>query len=889
MAEVVYPYLRYLTKAMDANQFEERVNRLVDKVKHYLITRWGKLSEQVSFELFYEAFSFAFREEVMINWAACLRTYQEQNCRMLYYLSMEYLPGKILHNTIKSLRAEEIAKEAIKRLNRDYDKIMHREREPGLGNGGLGRLASCFLDSLATLKIPAIGYGLRYQYGTFEQEICYGMQLERPDRWLINPYPWDFRRDDNAYIVKLGGRISEYETERHEKALQLHDYEEVRAIPYDIPIVGHSAHTDFAVTTMRLWSTKESPRNFRLQVFNTGNVNEAVENTLLTDVLYPNDNHDTGKRFRLKQEFLLVSASLQDIYNRHLQSNPDLKNFADKVCIQINDTHPALLIAEMMRTLIKNYNFNWDEAWRITTTCVNFTNHTVMAEALEEWKVERVEQLLPRQYAIIKRIDEQFRSSASAEFQKPEIISRLAVIDHEHVRMANLAIHGSAKVNGVAELHTQILKEKVFKYFHQLYPNKFLNITNGVTPRRWLIHSNPKLKEFISKRIGPDWEYNFVLLEKLHPFADDAESQQEFLKIKKENKEQCAEYISQYNQEFRSYDPYVQNMLPLGPDSLYDMHIKRIHEYKRQLLKIIHAIILYQEIRDNPNARKVPRTLFFGGKAAPGYELARDLIYLIHIVARRVNQDTRTNNQLRILFVENYNVTKAEILIPAADLSEQISLAGKEASGTGNMKLAMNGALTIGTEDGANIEMRLSVTDAWWPFRFGATKEEIEHIRDSMSYFPKKIYEENTRIKRALDSLWDQTFHENDLEKQITNRFFNYLIEGFNPDPYFILHDLESYYTIQKRVEDLYVNPSEWAQFAIHNMAAMSPFSSDVSIQKYAEQIWNISPQEIKLSVLERVREEFNISLSCVANGNGSLAPNQISFWQQFKGLFKRF
>lgn len=868
---------------MDSDLFEARIHLLVSKVKHYLVSKWGKLLETTSNELFYEAFSYSFREEIMTNWTACFRSYQENNNRMLYYLSMEYLPGKILCNTIKSLRAEDIAREAMKRLGRDYDEIIHQEREPGLGNGGLGRLASCFLDSLATLKIPTIGYGLRYQYGTFEQEICYGMQIERPDRWLDHPYPWDFRLNDRSYIVKFSGRVSEIDNKLKIKCLNLHDYEEVRAIPYDIPIVGYSPHADYSVATMRLWSTKESPRNFRLQIFNAGKIDEAAENTLLTDVLYPNDNHDTGKRFRLKQEYLLVSASLQDIYARHLSANPDLSNLAEKACIQINDTHPALLVAEMMRTLTKNYHFVWDQAWQITSSCIHFTNHTVMAEALEEWKISKLEELLPRQYQIIRQINEQFINSLPQTHRSSESLSKLAIIEHEHVKMANLAIYGSKKVNGVAKLHTQIIKEKLFHDWHELYPEKFLNVTNGVTPRRWLIHCNALLSEFITQRIGPEWQYNFSLLSELHPFADDPESREEFLNIKKQNKNYLAEYICKYNEKFRSYDPFVKGMVPLPCDSLYDMHIKRFHEYKRQSLKLVHAIILYQELLENPSARKIKRTLFFGGKAAPGYEKARDLIYLIHIIARRINQDPKTNSYLRLLFVENYNVNKAEILIPAADLSEQVSLAGKEASGTGNMKLAMNGALTIGTEDGANIEMREAITDQWWPFRFGATKEEIEILKEKRDYHPEKIYLNNPKIKKALDALKDSTFTDNEFEKKTTMQFYHYLLDGFNPDPYFVIHDLESYYQAQKKVEDLYSQPQKWAQYAIHNIASMAPFSSDASIENYARNIWQIEPTEMNPQTLLKVKQEFDMSNSCLSS---PYSFREKAFWDKLKTLF---
>ncbi len=517
-------------------------------------------------------------------------------------------------------------------------------------------------------------------------------------------------------------------------------------------------------------------------------------------------------------------------------------------------------------------------------TQVSFTNHTVLAEALEEWKVSRLQEMLPRQYEIIKRIDQQFRSSLTAEFHDPKILSKIAIIDHEHVRMANLAIYGSSKVNGVAKLHSDILKESTFKPFYKLYPEKFVNVTNGVTPRRWLIHCNPLLTKFISNRIGDNWQYNFSELAKLKEFAEDQESQEEFIHIKKQNKDHCADYIRKYNEKFRSYDPFVKEMDPLGNDSLYDMHIKRIHEYKRQLLKLIHTIILYQELLETPQARKVKRTLFFGGKAAAGYEKARELIYLIHVIAKRINQNPKTNSQLRVLFIENYNVTKAEILIPAADLSEQISLAGKEASGTGNMKLSLNGALTIGTEDGANIEMREAVTDQWWPFKFGASKEEIEALHNEMKYDPKKIYEENGKIKKALDALKNDTFAENDYEKQITHQFYHYLVEGFNPDPYFVLHDLEPYYQTQLKVEDLYSRPLEWAKFAIYNVAAMTPFSSDVAIQNYAENIWKIAPQEMEPDTLSQVKKEFDSSYSSLVTSNGS----NVSLWNQVKALFKR-
>ena len=870
---------------MQLKRLNGQVDKLVAKVKHYLITRWGKLPEQVSDSEFYEAFSLALREEVMINWSAAYSTYQKKNVRYVYYISMEYLPGKILEDTIKNLEIEELCKEVITKFNRDYAHTLHLEREPGLGNGGLGRLASCYLDSLATLKIPAIGYGLRYQYGTFEQEICFGEQVERPDRWLNYPFPWEFRRDNNAYNIKLGGTTSEFNNKSGEKCLNLHDYEEIRAIAFDIPIVGYNPDHDFSVTTMRLWSTKESPRNFRLQTFNAGKLDDAAENTLLTDILYPNDNHEMGKRFRLKQEFLLVSSSLQDILNNHLSVNPDLKNLPEKVFIQINDTHPALVIAELMRILTKEHHMHWDEAWNITKECIGFTNHTILSEAMEQWRIDRLQRLLPRQYAIIERLNHQFKESLAKKNIVGDHFIKYSIIGSEQVKMAHLAIYGSKYINGVAKLHSEILIEHTFNDFYKLWPEKFLNVTNGVTPRRWLINLNSGLKEFLINKIGTSWLTELKDLEKLHSFADDTQTQQEFLELKKQNKEHFNTYITNYNNEFRSTDPFVKNMYPLGSDSLFDVHIKRIHEYKRQLLNLLHTIILYQELLQNPDSRKIKRTIILGGKAAPGYDKAKDLIFLTHILARKINNDERVNQKLRLIFIENYNVAKAEILIQASDLSQQISMAGKEASGTGNMKLSLNGSLTIGTDDGANIEMREAITDSFWPFNFGASKDELNQIIHDMSYEPKEIYEKDPKIKMAIDALIDKTFSENEREEEVLKRFYDYLIEGFNPDPYFVLYDLNSYYKAQKKVEDLYCDPNKWAQYALHNIASMGGFSSDYSVKNYAEKIWNVKPQEIDPQILKKVQNDYIQHDGCQLSHPDI---DEWKIWEKLKYLFRR-
>lgn len=843
---------------MDLTTLQGQADKLVAKIKHYLITRQGKLIEQVSDEEVYDAFSMALREEVMVNWTASFNTYQKKNCKILYYLSMEYLPGKILDNTIKNLRATELCRTAIEKLGRDYHHIVHCEREPGLGNGGLGRLASCFLDSLATLKIPAVGYGLRYQYGTFEQAIFKGQQIERPDRWLLRPHPWEFRRDYRDYLIHFGGTCQDEELRSDPEHPELREYEEIRATCYDLPIVGCSSDGHYSVVTQRLWSTKESPQNFRLQTFNAGLLQDAAENMILTDVLYPNDEHDVGKRIRLKQEYLLVSASLQDILRRHLEINPDLTNLPEKVCIQINDTHPSLLISEMMRLLIDVHHVEWDQAWEWTKACIFYTNHTILSEALEVWSAKKLKALLPRQFDILKEIDRRLIKQGISE--------KLSIVDDQLVKMAHLSIHGSTKVNGVAHLHGQILKQDLFKDFLSIYPDKFLHVTNGVTQRRWLFYCNEPLTNWITQKIGKEWLTDFKKIEALKALAHEEKVQNEFLEIKKLNKQNAIDYIYKYHEQFRSHDPYVKDMLPLGADSLFDIQIKRIHEYKRQLMMMLHLIIVYLELKEGKRNNPIPRTAIFGGKAAPGYERAKDLIYWIHVVAKTINSDEQTNSLLKVIFVENYNVTKAEILIPAADLSEQISLAGKEASGTGNMKFSMNGALTIGTEDGANIEMREAVGDSFWPFRFGASTEEVNQIKKERRYFPNKLAKENPRIQKVLETLKNDTFAKTAEEKEASLKIYDYLLKGFNPDPYFSLYDLESYYQTQLRVEELYRQPLKWAEFAIQNLSSMAFFSSDRSIETYAQEIWNIQKQEVDAQEFEQVKKDFLENDRCRIN-----------------------
>jgi glycogen phosphorylase len=848
-------------------KIQAQAESLANKIKHYLITTMSVTLDEANSEEFYRAFALTIREEIMINWTASMHTYRNKQARMLHYLCMEYMPGRFLGNNITNIHATELVKHVMKVLNRNFEEEQHYEPDPGLGNGGLGRLAACLLDSLATQQYPAIAYGLRYQYGIFDQEIWDGVQVERPEIWLLHENPWEYRRDTHASTVYYSGRTSPNVNKKGVEVLDIVDYEEVRALAYDIPIIGYKESGDFNVNTLRLWTTKESPRNFELQRFNAGLLDQAAENTSLTDVLYPNDNHETGKRIRLKQEFLLVSASLQDIIRRHLHIYSDLSNFADKVRIHINDTHPALTIAELIRLLTREQDFGWEEAWDVVKTCCNYTNHTVLRESLEEWNQNRIHYLLPRQYYIIERLNLEFCNSVRQKFPNDEEkVRRMSVIENGQVRMANLAIFGSRRINGVAALHTEILKHVIFKDFFEMFPDKFVNVTNGVTQRRWILYINPKLAHFICKRIGKEWIINFSHIQELTKFAEDPESRKEFLEIKRENKRALIQFIQAKNPLRDAKGKIVGHYSTLDETALFDVHVKRIHEYKRQFMNILHVIMLYFELKADPNARKIKRVVLIAGKAAPGYDIAKNIIHLICCVARKINADPQVNQKLIVIFIENYNVSRAEMIIPAADLSEQISTAGMEASGTGNMKLAINGALTIGTEDGANIEMHQQITDRWWPFGFGKTTEENERLRASQSYNPWEIYMHSPAIREAVDALRNRTFAENDAEHQINSSLYHYLLERQNdsqPDRYFVLNDLQSYYDTQKKVEEFYLDLEKWATYALHNIAAMGKFSSDESIHNYAKNIWDIVPCRVDKEELEKVRAEYSEHDKC--------------------------
>lgn len=833
---------------------------LCSKLKHYLITRMGVTLAEANEEEFYRALALTLREEIMINWTATKHSMHKSNARILNYLCMEYMPGKFLGNNATNIHALDIVQLMMKKLGRDWKKVQRMEADPGLGNGGLGRLASCLLDSLATQQYPAMAYGLRYQYGIFEQELWGGVQVERPEVWLFHENPWEFRRDTHVAAVNFSGQMVATKNKQGVDVFDLVDSEEVRALAYDVPIVGYKESPDYCVLTMRLWTTKESPSNFQLQRYNAGLLGQAAENASLTNVLYPNDNNDVGKRIRLKQEFLLASASVQDIITSYLHYNPTLKEFADKVRIQINDTHPALVIAELMRILLRVYDYTWQGAWETVQACCSYTNHTVLKESLEEWNEQRLQTLLPRQYRIISKLNLALCNSIREIYPgREDRVHRMSIVEEGQVHMASLAIYGSHKVNGVSALHSEILKKAVFKDYAEMFPERFINVTNGVTQRRFLLHSNPRLAAFITARIGSKWITDFSEIKNLSNFAADPASQTEFLEIKKQNKQDLITFLKEKNPLRDRAGKIIGYSTNLTEEALFDVQIKRFHEYKRQLMNALHLIMLYHEIRIYPQSRKVKRLVIFGGKSAPGYEIAKNIILFISCIARKINADSEVNHLLNVAFVENYNASKAEFIIPAADLSEQISTAGTEASGTGNMKLAMNGALTIGTEDGANIEMRQSIGDAWWPFCFGKTTEENVALKGS--YNPWDIYHHNLPIRQAVDVLHDRSFAETEEEHQAFMSLYHSLLEPQNGqllDKYGVLSDLQSYYDTQRKVEELYAIPEKWAEYAIHNIAGMGGFSSDAAVHNYAKLVWDLTPCPLDPKELALVREEYS-------------------------------
>jgi starch phosphorylase len=772
--------------------------------------------------------SYVVRERLIERWMETMRTYYKVDAKRVYYLSLEFLIGRTLSNALLNIGFLDETREALADMGIDFDRIRELEVDAALGNGGLGRLAACFLDSMATLRLPGYGYGIRYEYGMFRQGIDRGQQVEHPDNWLRYGNPWEFPRPEVLYPVKFGGRVVDFCDEGGRLCHHWVDTDEVMAMAYDTPIPGYNTNT---VNNMRLWSAKAS-RDFDLKYFNEGNYIEAVsdknDSENLSKVLYPDDTTVMGRELRLKQEYFFVSATLQDILYRYNKYHHSFDNLSDKVAIQLNDTHPAVAVPEMMRILVDSHHLEWEHAWDLTTRTFSYTNHTLMPEALESWPVRLFESVLPRHMQIIYEINRRFLKDVAHHFPGDlDRLQRMSIIN-EHgertVRMAYLAIVGSHKVNGVARLHTELMRDTIFSDFDDLYPGKIVNMTNGITPRRWLNQANPTLAGLISERINHGWVSDLAQLKKLAPLANDASFREQFRAAKHRNK---ATFAALVRERFG---------IDIDPRSLFDVQIKRIHEYKRQLLNLLHVITLYNRFRNDPACERVPRTVIFAGKAAPGYYMAKLIIRLINDVADVVNNDPAVGGRLKVVFIPNYDVSTAADIIPAADLSEQISTAGTEASGTGNMKLALNGALTIGTLDGANVEIREEVGEENI-FIFGMTTSEVAELR-RRGYNPWDHYHGNPELKQVLDMIGGGYFSPEQPDR------YRGIVDTLTQrgDQYLLLADYASYVASQEQVDHLYKDPEEWTRKAILNVANMGKFSSDRTIAEYAEKIWGVVP-----------------------------------------------
>ena len=790
---------------------------------------YRKTIEEATQEQIFQAVSYSVKDVIIDNWLATQKAYDEQDPKIVYYMSMEFLMGRALGNNLINLCAYGEVKEALEELGFDLNCIEDQEPDPALGNGGLGRLAACFLDSLATLNYAAYGCGIRYHYGMFKQKIQNGYQIEVPDNWLKNGYPFELRRPEYAKEVHFGGYVRvEYDPEKGGNKFIHEGYQAVKAIPYDMPITGYD---NDVVNTLRIWDA-EPIVDFELDSFDKGDYKKAVEQENLArnivEVLYPNDNHYAGKELRLKQQYFFVSASLQAAIAKYKKKHDDIHKLHEKVTFQMNDTHPTVAVAELMRILMDEEGLGWDDAWAVTTKCVAYTNHTIMAEALEKWPVELFSRLLPRVYQIIEEINRRFILEIQAKYPgNYEKIKKMAIIYDGQVKMAHLAIAAGYSVNGVARLHTEILKNQELKDFYEMMPEKFNNKTNGITQRRFLLHANPLLADWITEHIGPDWITDLPQLKKLAVYADDEKALQEFMNIKFKNKERLAKYILEHNG------------VEVDPHSIFDVQVKRLHEYKRQLLNILHVIYLYNQIKMHPEMEFYPRTFIFGAKASAGYATAKKIIKLINSVADVVNNDASINGKIKVVFIENYRVSNAEWIFAAADVSEQISTASKEASGTGNMKFMLNGAPTLGTMDGANVEI-VEEVGAENAFIFGLSSDEVINYENNGGYDPNVIYNTDEEIRQVLMQLINGTF-SNDTE--LFRDLYDSLLNTKNTDRadrYFILADFRSYADAQKRVEAAYRDEKGWAKKALLNTACSGKFTSDRTIQEYVDDIWHL-------------------------------------------------
>ena len=790
---------------------------------------YRKTIEEATQEQIFQAVSYSVKDVIIDNWLATQKAYDEQDPKIVYYMSMEFLMGRALGNNLINLCAYGEVKEALEELGFDLNCIEDQEPDPALGNGGLGRLAACFLDSLATLNYAAYGCGIRYHYGMFKQKIQNGYQIEVPDNWLKNGYPFELRRPEYAKAVHCGGYVRvEYDPEKGGNKFIHEGYQAVKAIPYDMPITGYD---NDVVNTLRIWDA-EPIVDFELDSFDKGDYKKAVEQENLArnivEVLYPNDNHYAGKELRLKQQYFFVSASLQAAIAKYKKKHDDIHKLYEKVTFQMNDTHPTVAVAELMRILMDEEGLGWDEAWEVTRKSVAYTNHTIMSEALEKWPIELFSRLLPRVYQIIEEINRRFILEIQAKYPgNYEKIKKMAIIYDGQVKMAHLAIAAGYSVNGVARLHTEILKNQELKDFYEMMPEKFNNKTNGITQRRFLLHANPLLADWITEHIGPDWITDLPQLKKLAVYADDEKALQEFMNIKFRNKERLAKYILEHNG------------VEVDPHSIFDVQVKRLHEYKRQLLNILHVIYLYNQIKMHPEMEFYPRTFIFGAKASAGYATAKKIIKLINSVADVVNNDASINGKIKVVFIENYRVSNAEWIFAAADVSEQISTASKEASGTGNMKFMLNGAPTLGTMDGANVEI-VEEVGAENAFIFGLSSDEVINYENNGGYDPNVIYNTDEEIRQVLMQLINGTF-SNDTE--LFRDLYDSLLNTKNTDRadrYFILADFRSYADAQKRVEAAYRDEKGWAKKALLNTACSGKFTSDRTIQEYVDDIWHL-------------------------------------------------
>ena len=810
-------------------------------VRNNVKTLFRKEVEEATPQQLFQAVSYAVKEAIIDDWLATQKQYEKDDPKTVYYMSMEFLLGRALGNNLINMTAYKEVKEALEEMGIDLNVIEDQEPDPALGNGGLGRLAACFLDSLATLGYASYGCGIRYRYGMFKQKIRDGYQVEAPDNWLKDGNPFELRRPEYAKEVRFGGNIRVEYDETGKTHFVQENYESVMAIPYDYPIVGYGNHI---VNTLRIWDA-EPIVDFQLDSFDRGDYHKAVEQENLAknivEVLYPNDNHIAGKELRLKQQYFFVSASIQAAITKFKKKHGDISKLPEKVTFQMNDTHPTVAVAELMRILLDEENLGWNEAWDITTKCCAYTNHTIMAEALEKWPIDLFSRLLPRIYQIIQEIDRRFVEQVRAQYPgNEEKVKKMAILMDGQVKMAHLAIVAGYSVNGVAKLHTEILKNQELKDFYQMMPEKFNNKTNGITQRRFLMHANPLLADWVTEKLGTkEWITDLSKMSGLKEWLDDEEALKEFMTIKFKNKERLAAYIKEHNG------------VEVDPRSIFDVQVKRLHEYKRQLLNILHVMYLYNQIKEHPEMSFYPKTYVFGAKASAGYIRAKEIIKLINSVADVINNDRSINGKLKVVFIEDYRVSNAELIFAAADISEQISTASKEASGTGNMKFMMNGAPTLGTMDGANVEIvdEVGIDNA---FIFGLSADEVINYEQNGGYNPYDIYNNDPDIRRVVDQLVDGTYANGD--KEMYRDLYNSLLNnqgGARADMYFILKDFRSYADAQARAMEAYKDTDKWAKMALKNTACCGKFSADRTIQEYVDDIWHLDHVVINEDELE--------------------------------------